>query len=75
LLKSRLQGQHFETRDDHFAALIELTGTSEKRIWERVFLEWREGLEKYISTDGEYVRGDEYQGKRWECSSWEESRC
>jgi hypothetical protein len=32
-------------------------------------------LEKWISTNGKYLGGDEQQTKRWEYWSWSESRC
>jgi hypothetical protein len=54
-LKDRLQGQHFEDRDQLFDAIMALTWTIEKVTLQRVFLEWMERLRRYIGTNGEYV--------------------
>jgi hypothetical protein len=41
------------------AAILALLYTIEKVTLERVFLEWMEKLIKCLSTNGEYVGGDE----------------
>jgi histone-lysine N-methyltransferase SETMAR len=55
-LNNRLQGQHFETGEDLLAAMIELIGIIERATLEKVFLKW---MERCISTNGEYIGGDE----------------
>jgi hypothetical protein len=54
-----LQGRHVETEEKLLAAILDLLGILEKLTLERVFLEWMEMLAKCISTNGEYVGGDE----------------
>jgi hypothetical protein len=56
-LKERLQGQHFEDGDQLFDAIMALTGTIEKVILQRVFLEWMERLRRCIDTNDEWVGG------------------
>jgi hypothetical protein len=53
------QGRHFETGDELFAAIMDLTGTIEKGTLERVFLELMDSLAKYISTTGNSAGGNE----------------
>jgi histone-lysine N-methyltransferase SETMAR len=52
-LKDRLQGQHFEDGDQLFDAIMALTGTIEKVILQRVFLEWMERLRRCTDTNDE----------------------
>jgi hypothetical protein len=54
-----LQGCHFETGEGLLAATPALLDTIEKVTLERVFLEWMERLTKCLSTNGEYMGGDE----------------
>jgi hypothetical protein len=58
-LKTMFQERHFETGDEHFAVIIDLTNTIEKVTLDKVFLEWMDRLAKYIRTNGDYVGGDE----------------
>jgi hypothetical protein len=53
------QGRHFETGEELLAAILDLLGTIEKVTLETVFFEWMERLAKCISTNGEYVGGNE----------------
>jgi hypothetical protein len=54
-----LRGRHFETGEELLAAIVDLLGTIEKVTLERAFLECMERLARCISTNGEYVGGDE----------------
>jgi hypothetical protein len=63
------QGRNFETGDDLLATIMELMGIIEQATLERVCLEWMERLRKCISTNGEYVGGDESKVQRLECFS------
>jgi hypothetical protein len=54
-----LQGRHFETGEWLLAAMLALLDIIEKITLKRVFLEWMERLIKCLSTNGEYVGGDE----------------
>jgi hypothetical protein len=57
--KSKLHGGHFETGEGLLAAILALLDTIEKVTLEMVFLQWMERLTKCLSTNDEYVGGDE----------------
>jgi hypothetical protein len=54
-----LQGRHFETGEGLLATILTLLDTIEPVTLERVFLEWMGRFTKCLSTNGEYVGGDE----------------
>jgi histone-lysine N-methyltransferase SETMAR len=58
-LKSMLQGRHFERSEGLLAAILALLDTIENVTLQRAFLEWMKRLTKCLSTNGEYVGGDE----------------
>jgi hypothetical protein len=54
-----LQGQHFEIGEEFFAPILDLPCIIENVTSESAFVEWMERSAKCISTNGEYVGGDE----------------
>jgi hypothetical protein len=69
-----LQGRHFETGEELLGAILDLLRTIQKVTVARVFLEWMERLAKCISTNDEYVGGDESKNRDWGCFIRWESR-